>query len=796
MSKRRLIRAAALYALLHVLILAMPVSNGSADEGADAGYGMICGRVLDKETGEPLVGTNIMIVGEGKGGITDRAGRFRITGLSPGEYVIDFSYIGYRTERFDGVRIGAGSEVELDVALETEPLNIGEIIVTPGQFNVMGSQPAVKQTLTRQDLQTIPFGEDIYRAVTRLPGISSGDYSAKFTVRGGENEQVLVLLDGQELYEPFHLKDVDGGILSIIDAEAIEGVDLYTGGYPAEYGESMSGVFGMKSAGAGGVRFRTSLGISFMNARIMSEGRFDKDKGSWLLSLRRGYLDLVLSLMGEEDAPQPVYSDVLARVKYRAGDHTLSANIIHSRDKLSFVEDDDDESSTRYGNSYGWLTWTYVLNPQLFARTIASFGRIDHDRSGIGYFDDMESIEFVVEDENRVDLFGLKQDWYYEALDNLLLKWGAYFNYETAEYDYLSTVARRYPADGGGYTIKVDTTSANLSPEGERFGAYVTNRLRISEPLTAELGLRYDRNAYTDDSHFSPRVNAVYALGKQTFLRAGWGHFRQSQRMHQIKVAYGEKDFFPGQLSEHWVAGIEHTMRNGLNLRLEAYHKNNSNLRPSHRNLTNNIEIFPEVEQDVITMTFNGAEARGMEFYLKYDRGGKFSAWASYALAYAEDDVQGVTYHGTEYVMDDPIIPNRYDQRHTVYLDFNYRPNRKWHLNVSWQYHTGWPYTQKYLWSEEQPDGGVEYYAGWGELYGRNLPSYHRMDAQINRHFYLSSSRISLFLAVINIYDRANVRNVKYSHRLDSHGALYLVETEEYWFPLLPSLGISWTLMR
>ncbi len=646
-------------------------------------FGTMKGQVLDKATQQPLIGTNIVIVGTNRGGSTDLNGKYIIPHLTPGEYVIEFSYIGYKTERIERFQISADSDAQLNVELESQTLELGEIIVTPGQFSIMGKEPTIRQTLTHDDIQAVTFGEDIYRAITRLPGISSSDFSAKFTVRGGEHEEILVLMDGLELYDPFHLKDIEGGALSIVDVEAIEGIDLLTGGFPAEYGNRMSGVFNMKSTRAASGRRRTSLGISLMNARFLSEGTFFDNKGFWLVSARRGYLDIVLDLMKEKEPLSPKYYDVLGKIEYRLNDkHTLSFNVLHADDKLDYVEDDEDEDNTSYGNSYGWLTLNSVLNPSLFVHSLVSYGKLSHRRHGIGYTGDLSKIDFTVSDVKDVDITGIKQDWTLELSERWIVKWGYDYKHYTADYDYLNTQRNVLWISEDDYQTWIDTTRAKLDPSGERVGGYLSNRFRIFRPLTAEIGLRYDYTSYTHDRLFSPRFNIVTMLGKQTFLRGGWGHFYQSQGIHEIELAEGEDAFYSAELAEHWVAGVEHTFRNGFNFRLEGYYKKMSDLRPDYRRWSNEIEIFPEV-YDRFKLNFLGATSKGIETYFKYDRGGKFTWWISYALAYADEDVRSLVYEGVEYTEKSGEYPGRYDQRHTIYLDFNYRPNRNWHLNVS-----------------------------------------------------------------------------------------------------------------
>jgi hypothetical protein len=498
--------------------------------------------------------------------------------------------------------------------------------------------------------------------------------------------------------------------------------------------------------------------------------------------------------MGEQDPPRPIYYDVLSKIEYQFNaKYILSANVLHASDKLDYIEDDDDESQTGYGNTSGWLTLKYAPSSRLYVQTVASLSKLTQDRDGIGYEGDSRVLQFEVTDNKEVDIYGLKQDWNLEISENMFLKWGFDFRNFRARYDYQNILNENIWSNEEPHTASSDTNRTDLNPDGDKFGAYLSNRIQVFSPLTAEFGLRYDRSSFSGEDLFSPRLNMLLALGKQTFLRGGWGYFHQSNGVHEIRVQDGEDDFYPTELAKHWVAGLEHTFRNGFNLRLEGYYKKLSDLRPDYRNWNNTIEVFPEVQYDRFKLNRAGATSKGIEAYLKYDRGGKVTWWASYALAQVNEEISSLIYEGVEYP-GGKEFPGRYDQRHTFYLDMNYRPNRKWHLNTSWHFHTGWPYTERLERSRQLPDGSTQYYWILGEFNGSRYPAYHRLDVTVNRHFHTSRGRVSAFLTLINVYNHSNVRNIVPNwYWDDTRGRPFLVEENENWFKLLPSIGLSWS---
>ncbi|MBT6627440.1 MAG: TonB-dependent receptor plug domain-containing protein [Gemmatimonadetes bacterium] len=159
------------------------------------------GRVLESASKTPLAGAVIVVSDHSVGTLSDEEGRFSLA-VGGEQLILEVNLIGYRPWQSGQISLVRGDTLTIDIQLEINAISLREITVTPGRFAIMGDATGSRQALSQEEIQTIPqFGEDIFRSVTRLPGVTGNDYSARFTIRGGEQEEVLVRLDGVELFE-------------------------------------------------------------------------------------------------------------------------------------------------------------------------------------------------------------------------------------------------------------------------------------------------------------------------------------------------------------------------------------------------------------------------------------------------------------------------------------------------------------------------------------------------------------------------------------------------------------------
>ena len=653
------------------------------------------------------------------------------------------------------------------------PVKLAEFVVTPSQFGVADQRSASTASLTSTELDTLPqMGDDLFRSIARLPGLATNDFTASFWVRGAPNAQVLARLDGVQLIEPFHLKDIDGA-LSIIDARSISRLDLVTGGFAADFGDRQAGVLTMDTREPASLR--TGLELSLTGVGAHTEGLFDGNRARFLVSARRGYPDVALRAIGKEDEINPRYYDATAKVEYDlAPGHVLSFHVLHAGDTLGYHRKNNPDLTSDYASDYAWGRWQGAVNPQLSGEAVLALTRLTWSRDGAGT---MDGFPFLLRDHRSLDLVSVRNDWSLVLGDRALVRSGLEATSGKAGYDY--AFSHQFNTVSAGRQIVVtDTRSAAPHPDGDSLGAFVAARVQPLAALVIEPSVRFDRHTATRDADLSPRFNAALTLGPTT-VRAAWGLYFQSEGLQELATNAGDTHFYRSEQAEHRVLSVEAPVGHGVGLRVEAYERLMTHVRPRWENLDNAYDLFPEAQDDRVRLAPSRGRARGVELLLSGRANPRLTWNASYALSRAEELLAGAW------------TPRARDQRHAFYADATYVPNPRWQFSAAWQWHSGWPTTDVLYSLAPLTNGRRVLVSTNGPIYGLRLPDYHRLDLRVTRHIALRRGELRLFLDVFNAYDRKNL--VGFDHNVTIAGTVVTdTKTAREQLPLLPSAGVSW----
>jgi hypothetical protein len=700
-------------------------------------------------------------------------GRVRLSGDSGRRYGVTLSAPGFEPLRHS-LQLAAG-ERALTIELTPERAELPDFVVTASRYEILSRLSTSPFLIDRRALEQRPdLGDDPLRAVHRLPGTAAGGASAKAHVRGGEEEETAIVLNGQRLLDPFHIRDYQS-MFSAIDARAIDGIEVYTGGFPVRYGDRIGGLVLIDAPSWDRPR-RTELGLSVYNTSVLSSGTIGDGTGSWLVSARRGNLDRVIN----EDLGEPTFHDFFGEIGVRFSPrNTVTVNALSADDRVLLVTESDptelEQSSNATRNTHLWVHWQQEWSSTLSSSTAFFTSRFDSRR--IGVVDDPEKIVGRVDDRRKVASDGMRQDWTAAVRERHVLSWGGEYQRLSAEYDYASS------ADYFGFFTTftgVPTAirrNANVAPDGNVFAVYFSDRWEIGS-WAADLGWRWDKQGYTDtrnEQQFSPRFSVLRALGERTELRLGLGRYFQSQGIHELQVEDGVTDFFTAQRADQAVIGLHHLFGDRYSARFEAYWKSLRQLRPRFENAFDPLLVIPELEPDRVRIAPERAFARGLEVSLAYDGPGALSWWASYVLSRVEDRIAGRD------------VPRSWDQRHAAKFGVA-REAARWDLVAALSLHSGWP-TTGLAFDQTNPAAPA---AVLGERNALRLGGFASLDVRASRTLPLRVGSLDLFFELSNATGRPNPCCVDFDVEEDGNGGPLLEQSTEHWLPRLMSVGVLW----
>ncbi len=752
--------------------------------------GKIAGRVVDA-TGVPVEGARVEDADAGRRAITNSRGSFELRSLPAGRRTIRIEAPALASRVLE-VGVRAGGVSRLEVSLEPGASSEDTIEVTAEWPWVAGDGLSV-HVLTQEDLRSMPhFGDDLFRGLESLPGATASDGSAHLHVRGGEQRELLVLVDGQELLEPFHLKDFNDA-LGVIRPTTVERVEIITGGFGAEYGDRLTGVLDLVTLSPG-IRTRGEVALGPLQVEAGRSGRRPEKDGrggaGWMVDARYGSLEIPFRLADEEE--NPTFWDLFA--KWDASDQGRGWRVqaLLAGDQLDFVQTDNagepDEISERFQTEYRnlnlWTSHQMILGSDLILDHRAGGIHLARDRDGRRISED-DSLSLL--DERELDMLVLAHQGRVRLAGGHSLRWGVEGRRLEAGYDYRDAHELAGPLAPIRDLPPVGATQFEQAFDGEQLGLFVSDSWQRGD-LTVEAGLRFDENTVIDDDHTSPRLSLAWAVNESTRLRGAIGRYSQSQRLYELQVEDGETEFAPTERATSWGLGLEHELRTSgrrpLTLRVEVYQRRIRNPRPRWENLFEPVSLVPELEEDRVRIAPDRTRAEGVELFLGGAAGPKIDYFLTYTWSRVEDQIATVW------------TPRAVDQPHALGADVFFRDVRGWELAAAARIHTGWPTTELTARLEEGPDGEEAVVPVLGPLRGERLRNYFRVDLRASRVWELGGRRdrgeLELAIEVRNATNSTLERGAELEFELPPSGGVRVERTPKTWFGPLPNLTLRW----
>ena len=414
------------YFWLTVLLILLQAAPGRAQ---DASRVTLSGTVRGAR-GETLPGASVAVPALATGTAADSAGHYRLS-LPAGRVQLVVTSIGYRTITRD-LTLTRNQRLSFD--LEENNQELSEVLVTGSvslEQKLKTTQMGVEH-LSIREAKLLPalFGEvDILKTLQLKPGVQSGgEGTSGLFVRGGSADQNLVLLDNTVVYNPNHLF----GLFSVFNSDAVQSVDLYKSGFPAQFGGRLSSVVDVKLREGDRQQYVATGGIGLISSRGTFEGPISK-KGSFIVSGRRTYFDVFTRAInkrneGKEDySPIPDYYfyDLNAKANYTLGEHDqLFLTGYLGRDIFGFNSNNGFNFSFQWGNTLGALRWNHVFSPKLFVNTTVSVSDYKYNLAN-----KLDQFSFSL--GSRITDYTARTDFEYTPDDRHQVKFGATATHHT-----------------------------------------------------------------------------------------------------------------------------------------------------------------------------------------------------------------------------------------------------------------------------------------------------------------------------------------------------------------------------
>jgi len=723
--------------LVCILIITAARAAGAQQPAAAQGTtaeqtATIRGVVLDRADGSPIADVSVRLQDDKLTVKTDDAGRFELTGLAPGRRTLYVSVVGFILVKRP-VEIAPGGTLELTIALSEGTGTYSESVTVSGErFREQEKAVPGQQTLGSAEIQNLRnlLTNDPMRAIQVLPGVTTGDdFHSEFAVRGSPFGRMNFTLDGIQTSFLLHTVPLvqDGGSIAMVNGDILDGITLLNGSYPQRYGNRLGAQLDFHMRDGSRDRSQIRVGVSGTDASIVAEGPLGGSKaGSWLVSARKSYLELLLKqVTDEEDDLGFGFSDMQSKLVYDASSaHRLELSVVAGRSRLDQTTEPDEQNDVSDGRNQAALVnagWRFTTSPSfVVTQRVAVAAQEFTNTNGTGG---------ELARGEGTDLTW-RADFNATGPASLTFEGGAQVQRQHRE-----LFERELGPRGGSRLVRAHDGDAQLS------SGYLTAGWSRGTRAALSVGARVDRWSLTDDMAASPWLQGEVRLSRSLKLRGGAGIYRQFPGFEEAAGLLAGSGLEP-ERAYHADLGVEQTIGATARWQVTLYNREErdvlrlpgSELKVEGGRLVGLVPSGPWIN------ALDGY-ARGVEMLVQRRSPNGISGWVSYSLGLNRyrDRTTGESFDGD------------FDQRHTFNAYGLFRMTNRFSLAAKLRTGSNVPATG--YWEQR----GDAFFVG-SVRNALRVPAYSRLDLRANRTFNWQTKRLTLFVEVMNVLGRDNLR--------------------------------------
>ena len=699
----------------------------------------LSGYARNTSTKKPIENLAIVVQDKNVYAVTNAQGFYTIE-LPIGANVIEAKALGFENLE---KRVVIYSDGTYNFMLKEDAETLEEVIVeADADRNIKDAITGVTQIKVEQ-IKNIPLilGErDILKVATTFPGINkAGEGSAGYNVRGGKEDQNLILLDNGVIYNPSHFF----GIFSALNPFTTGNVDIYKGDIPAEFGGRLSSVFDINTKTGNYEKFSGEASVGPVTSNLTLETPVVKGKSSFLIGGRSTYSNWILRSLDDESLRKSKASfyDIVAKYNHQINDkNTIETTGYYSDDEFSISSD----STFSYSNRLISFKWNHEFNSKntaslIFANSEYKFN-IEYDSDRDTNFD----LKY------RVNETELKFKMNYKPNDKHT------FDYGLSGKLYQVNPGSIFPR-GSESIIESLTVPKERALES---AVFLSDNFTVNEKLLLNIGLRYSfyaslgkgtQRVYPDnaprnedtlietrefdtnevmETYSGPefRFSSRYFLNPTLSVKAGINSTYQYIHTLSNNTTVSPTDTWklsdlniePQRAIQYSLGFYKNTEDNLYEFSLEGYYKRSKNVLDYKVGADLLLNEFIETE-----VLQGDGKAYGVEFLMKKQKG-RLNGWLGYS--YSRSFVKLDSEFNEERVNNGMYFPANYDKPHDLSLVANYKLTKRFSFSANFSYQTGRPVTY--------PVGNFIFGGEERVLYSdRNkfrIPDYYRLDIGFN----------------------------------------------------------------